>query len=261
VRWARRRTWSANICSSLRHQARHGIEAHAFTYLNFEKAAKTYGKVGGFAHLATLVKRLRAGRARFALLLDGGDTWQGSATALWTKGQDMVDACKLLGVDVMMARTGSSPGRQARAGNRRKGFQGQDRLPGPEHQDHATSATRCSSPTHQRNERRAGGRHRPGLPLHAHRQPGYMVSDWTFGIQDDNMQKMVDEARGKGAQAVVVISHNGMDVDLKMASRVTGIDAILGGHTRLRRARRQSARLPLQAAARVCQPAAGRQGP
>ena len=75
-------------------------EAHAFTYLEFEQAAKTYGKVGGFAHLATLVKQLKADRPG-ALLLDGGDTWQGSATALWTQGQDMVDACKLLGVDVM----------------------------------------------------------------------------------------------------------------------------------------------------------------
>jgi sulfur-oxidizing protein SoxB len=77
-------------------------DAHAFTYLDFAQAAKTYGKVGGFAHLATLVKRLRADRPQ-ALLLDGGDTWQGSATALWTKGQDMVDACKLLGVDIMTA--------------------------------------------------------------------------------------------------------------------------------------------------------------
>ena len=75
-------------------------EAHAFTYLDFEQAARTYGRVGGFAHLATLVKRLRASRPG-ALLLDGGDTWQGSATALWTKGQDMVDVCKLLGVNVM----------------------------------------------------------------------------------------------------------------------------------------------------------------
>src|SRR6187549_1499181 len=75
-------------------------EAHALTYLDFEQAARRYGKVGGFAHLATLVKRMRASRPG-ALLLDGGDTWQGSATALWTQGQDMVDACKLLGVDVM----------------------------------------------------------------------------------------------------------------------------------------------------------------
>src|SRR5690606_13985274 len=75
-------------------------EAHAFTHLDFERAARQYGKVGGFAHLATLVKQLKASRPG-ALLLDGGDTWQGSATALWTDGQDMVDACKLLGVDVM----------------------------------------------------------------------------------------------------------------------------------------------------------------
>jgi sulfur-oxidizing protein SoxB len=75
-------------------------EAHALTFLNFEKAARQYGKVGGFAHLATLVKQLKGGRPG-ALLLDGGDTWQGSATALWTQGQDMVDAAKLLGVDVM----------------------------------------------------------------------------------------------------------------------------------------------------------------
>jgi sulfur-oxidizing protein SoxB len=74
--------------------------AHAFTFLDFEAAARRYGRVGGFAHLATLVKRLRASRPG-ALLLDGGDTWQGSATALWSKGQDMIEAQKLLGVDVM----------------------------------------------------------------------------------------------------------------------------------------------------------------
>ena len=74
--------------------------AHALTFLDFEQAARRYGKVGGFAHLATLVKRMKASRPG-ALLLDGGDTWQGSGTALWTQGQDMVDACKLLGVDVM----------------------------------------------------------------------------------------------------------------------------------------------------------------
>src|SRR5205814_10531257 len=75
-------------------------EAHAFTSIDFEKAANAYGKLGGFAHIATLVKRLKASRPG-ALLLDGGDTWQGSATALWTNGQDMIDAAKLLGVDVM----------------------------------------------------------------------------------------------------------------------------------------------------------------
>ena len=81
--------------------------AHGYTFIDFEKAARRYGKVGGFAHLATLVKQLKASRPG-ALLLDGGDTWQGSATSLWTNAQDMVDASKLLGVDVMMA-TGNSP--------------------------------------------------------------------------------------------------------------------------------------------------------
>ena len=80
--------------------AAHSANAHAFTYLDFEAAARKYGKVGGFAHLATLVKQLRVSRPN-SLLMDGGDTWQGSATALWTHGQDMVEACKLLGVDIM----------------------------------------------------------------------------------------------------------------------------------------------------------------
>src|SRR6185503_13309104 len=75
-------------------------EAHAFTYLDFEKAAASFGKIGGFAHLATLVKRLKASRPG-SLLLDGGDSWQGSGTSLWTEGQDMVDASRLLGVDIM----------------------------------------------------------------------------------------------------------------------------------------------------------------
>src|SRR5262249_53349927 len=75
-------------------------EAYAFTHLDFASAAKTYGKLGGFAHLATLVKQLRASRPG-ALLLDGGDTWQGSGLAMWTRGQNMVDAQKALGVDIM----------------------------------------------------------------------------------------------------------------------------------------------------------------
>lgn len=79
-----------------------GIEAHAYTFLDFEEGARKYGKVGGFAHLATLVKRLRQGFGPDkTLLLDGGDTWQGSGTAYWTRGKDMVGACNLLGVDVM----------------------------------------------------------------------------------------------------------------------------------------------------------------
>ena len=207
-----------------------GIEAHAFTYLDFEKAAKTYGKVGGFAHMATLVKRLRAERPG-ALLLDGGDTWQGSATALWSKGQDMVDACKMLGVNIMAGHWEFTLGDKRVLEIVEKDFKG--------HIDFVAQNIKTAdfgdpvfSPYSLREMNGVKiaviGQAFPYTPI---ANPRWMVPDWTFGIQDDNMQKVVDEARSKGAQVVVVLSHNGMDVDLKMASRVSGIDAILGGHT------------------------------
>jgi len=205
-------------------------EAHAFTYLDFEAAAKTYGKVGGFAHLSTLVKRIRASRPG-SLLLDGGDTWQGSATSLWTQGQDMVDACKLLGVDVMTGHWEFTYGAQ-----RVKEIVDRD-LKGK--MDFVAQNVKTNDFGDQVFDpyviRQINGvpvaiigQAFPYTPI---ANPRHMIPDWSFGIQDDNLQKMVDEARGKGAQVVVVLSHNGMDVDLKMASRVTGVDAILGGHT------------------------------
>ncbi len=205
-------------------------EAHAFTYLDFAKAAATYGKVGGFAHLATLVKRLRAGRPN-ALLLDGGDTWQGSATALWTRGQDMVDACKLLGVDVMAGHWEFTLGDKRVLEIVEKDFKGRVDFVA---QNVKTTdfGDKVFEPytLREMNGVRVAviGQAFPYTPI---ANPRWMVPDWTFGIQDDTMQKTVDEARAKGAQVVVVLSHNGMDVDLKMASRVRGIDAILGGHT------------------------------
>ncbi|MDP1524545.1 MAG: thiosulfohydrolase SoxB [Rhodocyclaceae bacterium] len=207
-----------------------GREAHAFTYLDFEQAAKTYGKVGGFSHLATLVKQLRAGRPG-ALLLDGGDTWQGSGTALWTKGQDMVDACKLLGVDVMTGHWEYTLGAKRVMEIVEKDFAGKLDFVAQN-----VKTTDFGDPVFKPYALREMngvkvaivGQSFPYTPI---ANPRYMVPDWTFGIQDEEMQKAVNAARGEGAQVVVVLSHNGMDVDLKMASRVTGIDAILGGHT------------------------------
>ncbi len=206
------------------------IEAHAFTYLDFAAAAQAYGKVGGFAHLATLVKRLRAGRPG-ALLLDGGDTWQGSATSLWSKGQDMVDACKLLGVDMMTPHWELTYGAE-----RVKEIVEKDLKGKMEFLAQNIKTTDFGDPVFQPYAMREMngvpvaviGQGFPYTPI---ANPRYMIPDWTMGIQDEEMQKVVNEARGKGAQVVVVLSHNGMDVDLKMASRVTGIDAILGGHT------------------------------
>ncbi len=205
-------------------------EAHALTYIDFDQAARRYGRVGGFAHLSTLVQRLRASRPG-ALLLDGGDTWQGSATALWTRGQDMVDAAKLLGVDVMTGHWEFTLGMERVKEIIDKDFAGKVDFVAQN-----VKTTDFGDPVFKPYVIRPVngvpcaviGQAFPYTPI---ANPRYMVADWEFGIQDENLQKMVDEARGKGAQVVVVLSHNGMDVDLKMASRVTGIDAIMGGHT------------------------------
>jgi sulfur-oxidizing protein SoxB len=205
-------------------------EAHALSYLNYEKAAQRYGKVGGFAHLATLVKRMKASRPG-ALLLDGGDTWQGSGTALWTNGQDMVDACKLLGVDVMTGHWEFTLGMERVKEIIEKDFKGKVDFVAQN-----VKTNDFGDPVFKPYVIREIngvpcaiiGQAFPYTPI---ANPRYMVADWAFGIQDENMQLMVNEARAKGAQVVVVLSHNGMDVDLKMASRVSGIDAIMGGHT------------------------------
>ena len=205
-------------------------QAYGMTYLNFETAARRFGKVGGFAHLASLVKRLKASRPG-ALLLDGGDTWQGSATSLWTQGQDMVDACKLLGVDVMTGHWEFTYGMDRVEEIVDKELAG--------HIDFVAQNVKTQDfgdPVFKPYVIREIngvpcaiiGQAFPYTPI---ANPRYMVADWAFGIQDENMQSMVNEVRAKGAQVVIVLSHNGMDVDLKMASRVSGIHAILGGHT------------------------------
>jgi sulfur-oxidizing protein SoxB len=208
----------------------HTAEAHAFTYLEFEQAARTYGKVGGFAHLATLVKQLKASRPG-ALLLDGGDTWQGSATALWTNGQDMVEAAKLLGVDVMTGHWEFTLGADRVQAIVDKDFKGSIEFIAHNVRT-ADFGDEVFRPYTIRQMNGVPiaiiGQAFPYTPI---ANPRYFVPDWTFGIQDESLQKVVDEVRGKGAQAVVLLSHNGMDVDLKLASRVRGIDAILGGHT------------------------------
>jgi sulfur-oxidizing protein SoxB len=204
--------------------------AHATTFLDFERAAKRYGKVGGFAHLATLVKQLKASRPG-ALLLDGGDTWQGSATALWTDAQDMVDAAKLLGVDVMTGHWEFTYGMQ-----RVKQIVDNDFKDKIQFIAQNVKTTDFGDPVFAPYTLREIngvpvaiiGQAFPYTPI---ANPRYLVADWSFGIQEEQMQKTVDETRAKGAQLVVLLSHNGMDVDLKMASRVRGIDAILGGHT------------------------------
>ncbi len=197
--------------------------AYAHTSADFVALAKRYGKVGGFAHLATLVKRLRASRPH-ALLLDGGDSWQGSATALWTKGADMMGAQERLGVDYMTAHWEFTYG-MARVKETKLPLLAQN-----------VRTTDFEDPVFDAYALRelSGvpvaiiGQAFPYTPI---ANPRYFVPEWTFGIQEARLQVTIDEARGKGAKAVVLLSHNGSHVDLKLASRVRGLDAILGGHT------------------------------
>jgi sulfur-oxidizing protein SoxB len=222
------------------------IEAHAFTYLGYDKAARTYGKVGGFAHLSTLVKKVRADRGdKNCLLLDGGDTWQGSATAYWTRGKDMVGATNLLGVDVMTGHWEFTYPDQEMIDNVRD-FKGdfvaqnvrvkEDVLfdyKFADFSDFNEDTGNAFKPYVIKNVNGVKvaviGQAFPYTPI---ANPKRFIPDWTFGINDESMQEVVDQVRSTEKPAVVVvISHNGMDVDLKMASRVTGIDVIFGGHT------------------------------
>ena len=205
-------------------------EAYAFTFLDFENAARRYGAIGGFAHLSTLIKKMKADRP-YALLLDGGDSWQGSAMALWTKGQDMVDASKLLGVDMMSAHWEFTLGAERVKQIVDQDFKGKISFLAQNVRT-ADFGDPVFEPYSMREMNGVAiaviGQAFPYTPV---ANPRYFIPDWTFGIQEQQLQKHIDDVRSKGAKVVVLLSHNGMDVDLKLAGRVTGLDAILGGHT------------------------------
>ena len=215
--------------------------AHAFTYLDFAAAARRYGAVGGFAHLKTLVERQRAAFAPGrSLLLDGGDTWQGSGTAYWTRGKDMVGACNRLGVDVMtghweftyrdeevLENIGAFDGEFV-AQNVRVSEEAM--FDGAEAFDEDSGHAFRPYTIRELGDRRVAviGQAFPYTPI---ANPSRFIPDWSFGIRDADLQALVDEIRDREKpDAVVLLSHNGMDVDLKLASIVRGLDAILGGH-------------------------------
>ncbi len=218
-------------------------EAYAFTYLNFDDAARKYGRLGGFAHLATLVKKVREQRPGRSLLLDSGDTWQGSATALWTQGQDMVDACKLLGVDVMTGHWEFTYGMDRVREIVENELQGQiefiaqnvrltEDAQFEEKPAYDLDTGHVFKPYTMREVNGVKiGIIGQAFPYTTIANPRYLVEDWSFGIREEAVQEMVDQIRGEGAEVVVILSHNGMDVDLKMAGQLTGADVILGGHT------------------------------
>lgn len=216
--------------------------SYAFTYLDFESAAARYGKLGGFSHLRTLVKDLRAQvPGDRSVLLDGGDLWQGSGLANLSQGADMVEAANLLGIDAMTGHFEFTYGEEVLRKNldRFKGeFLAQNVFLTEEAAFNDAKAFdresgRVFKPytIKKMGDRTVGiiGQAFPYVPI-AH--PKRFVPDWTFGVRDDELQKLVDRLRNlEKVDAVLLLSHNGMDVDLKLAGRVTGIDVILGGHT------------------------------
>ncbi|MEA2836823.1 MAG: S-sulfosulfanyl-L-cysteine sulfohydrolase [Bradyrhizobium sp.] len=217
-------------------------DAYAFTCLDFEKSAVRFGKLGGFAHLKTLIDRLRndVGTGN-AMLLDGGDLWQGSGLANAMQGADMVEAANLLGIEAMTGHWEFTYGEKALRANLER-FKGEflaqnvfltQEAAFNDAKAYDAASGRVFKPAIVKEiggQRVAViGQAFPYVPI-AH--PKRLTPDWTFGIRDDELQKLVNSLRGNDkVDAVVLLSHNGMDVDLKLASRVSGIDVILGGHT------------------------------
>ena len=205
-------------------------QAHAYTHLDYTAAALEFGQVGGFAHLATLVKQLKSSRSN-ALLLDGGDLWQGSATALWTQGQDMVDASKLLGIDVMTGHWEFTLGTERVQSIVNNDLAGRTAFLAQNIRDKEFGDP--VFPSHVIRELNGVpvaiiGQAFPYTPV---ANPAYLMEGLSFGIRERELQEKINEVRREGAQVVVLLSHNGADTDIKLASRVSGLDAILGGHT------------------------------
>lgn len=211
------------------------LEAHAYTHLSFAEMAAKLGPMGGYAHIATLVRNIKAERPGKVLLMDGGDTIQGSATALWTQGRDMIDVINQLGIDVF------SPHWEFTYGiDKVKEYFGDTDKKGVFKGDfvaHNVRDTQWFEPVFNPYTIREAGGVKIGVigqafPYTPVSHPLRFVPGLTFGIEEGKVQEHIDTLRNKEkVDIVVLLSHNGFSVDWKLASRVKGLDVILGGHT------------------------------
>ena len=202
--------------------------AHALSSENFAALAKSYGRIGGLDRIATIVKAIRAERGDRVVLLDGGDTWQNSYTSLQSKGQDMVECMALLKPDAMTGHWEFTLG-EARV---------KEIVDGLDFPFLAQNIrdTEWNEPVFKPSMMIERGGVKIGiigqaLPYTAIANPRWMIPNWSFGIREDDLRKQVELVRKFGAQLVVLLSHNGFDVDRKLAGRVKGIDVILTAHT------------------------------
>ena len=204
-------------------------DAYALTHEDFTALGRTYGKMGGMDRVATVVKAIRADRPE-AIILDGGDTWHGSMSSYLTRGQDMVNVMNALGVEAMTSHwewTFGSERVLELVDQLNFPFLGQNI-----YDSEWNEPAEDFAPYHwfERGGVKVAviGQAFPYMPI---ANPGWMFPEFSFGVRDERMQEMVNEVRADGADVVIVLSHNGFDVDRKMAGRVQGIDVILTGHT------------------------------
>jgi len=229
-------------------------ESYAYTYLNFEQDALKYGRTGGYAHIKTLLDQLRdqAGGKQNTLTLDGGDLWQGSGTALWTRGVDMVEASNIMGLDVMVGHWEFTY-KENEVLNNVALFKGDFIGQNVRVKEDALMSDEYARLVEQYDGRGLydedeGFAFQPyvikeingaricivgqAFPRTGNANPQEFFPDWSFGLREDDMIEMVKAIREEEKpDAVVLLSHNGMDVDIKMAERVPGLNAVFGGHT------------------------------
>jgi sulfur-oxidizing protein SoxB len=215
--------------------ARSSLDAYMLTASDFEALARTYGRVGGMDRIATLVRAIRAERGRErVLLLDGGDTLQGSYTALRSQGADMIAVMRALGVEATIGHWEFTLGwqrvQELFGGIDRAGSSGIPFLAGNVRDNDFGDRVFPSTRFFEKGGVSIAviGQAFPYTPI---ANPAWMIPAWSFGIREDDLRKQVAEARGRGAQVVVLLSHNGFDVDRKLAGRVDGIDVIFTAHT------------------------------
>jgi len=230
------------------------VESYAFTYLDFENAARRFGKTGGFPQMKTLLDRLRkqAGGQQNTLTIDGGDLWQGSGTSLWTRGVDMVEASNILGIDVMVGHwefTYEQAEVLSNVALFKGDFIGQNvRVKEESMMDDGFMDLVDSFDGKGLYDEDSGHAFQPysikeingakicvigqAFPRTANANPPEFFPDWSFGLREDDMIELVKTIREEEKPDVIVLlSHNGMDVDIKMAERVPGLHAVFGGHT------------------------------
>jgi len=229
-------------------------ESYAYTYLDFQNSATQFGKTGGYAHIKTLLDGLRdqAGGKDKTITIDGGDLWQGSGTSLWTRGVDMVEASNILGLDVMVGHWEFTYRENEVLSNVAlfKGdFIGQNvRVKEDSLFDEDYEKLVEQYDGRGLYDEDEGYAFRPyvikvingkricivgqAFPRTANANPQEFFPDWSFGLREDDMIELVENIREEEKpDAIVLLSHNGMDVDIKMAERIPGLNAVFGGHT------------------------------